>query len=237
VSDYSKSGVDLGKLRRYHEIAKAYFKAGEVGVGHYANAVKLGDYYLSIHVDGVVTKTLLALQTGIIEPVAQDCLAMNTNDLACVGSNPLIAVDYLALERPNDELVSRVMKGLKEAAERAEVLILGVKDVDEAYRKYRELGVKTLVYKMGSKGAVAVKEGEKVGVEAFNIVVEDPVGAGDAMAGTFVALYLKGYDIGRALKLASLSSALVVTVRSDNEIIPRLEKAERVLRELQGDPR
>ncbi|MGC9106297.1 MAG: phosphoribosylformylglycinamidine cyclo-ligase, partial [Thermoprotei archaeon] len=101
------------------------FKAGEVGVGHYANAVKLGDYYLSIHVDGVVTKTPLALQTGIIEPVAQDCLAMNTNDLACVGSKPLIAVDYLALERPNDELVSRVMKGLKEAAERAEVLILG----------------------------------------------------------------------------------------------------------------
>ncbi|MGC9106552.1 MAG: hypothetical protein ACP5HQ_09110, partial [Thermoprotei archaeon] len=50
VSDYSKSGVDLGKLRQYHEIAKAYFKAGEVGVGHYANAVKLGDYYLSIHV-------------------------------------------------------------------------------------------------------------------------------------------------------------------------------------------
>ncbi|MGC9104992.1 MAG: bifunctional 2-dehydro-3-deoxygluconokinase/2-dehydro-3-deoxygalactonokinase [Thermoprotei archaeon] len=114
-------------------------------------------------------------------------------------------------------------------------IILGVKDVDEAYRKYRELGVKTLVYKMGSKGAVAVKEGEKVSVGAFNVVVEDPVGAGDAMAGTFVALYLKGYDLGRALKLASLTSALVVTVRGDNEIIPRLEEAERVLRELEGE--
>ncbi len=125
MSEYSKAGVDLDKLKAYHELAKATFRSGEIGVGHYANAIKLGDYYLSIHVDGVGTKTLLALKTGIIEPVAQDCLAMNTNDLACIGSRPIVAVDYLALEKHDDELVERVMKGLKRASEEAEVQILG----------------------------------------------------------------------------------------------------------------
>jgi phosphoribosylformylglycinamidine cyclo-ligase len=125
VSEYSKSGVDLGKIRRYHELVKGTFGGGEIGVGHYANAIKLGNHYLSIHVDGVGTKTLLALQTGIIEPVAQDCLAMNTNDLACVGSRPIIAVDYLALEGPNDELVERIIRALKKASEEAEVEIVG----------------------------------------------------------------------------------------------------------------
>ena len=125
MSEYSKSGVDLGKLRSYHELAKSLFKTGEIGVGHYANALKLGDYYISVHVDGVGTKTLLALKTGIIEPVSQDCLAMNTNDLACIGSKPIAAVDYLALEKHDDELVSRILRGLSQASREAEVEILG----------------------------------------------------------------------------------------------------------------
>ena len=110
--------------------------------------------------------------------------------------------------------------------------ILGVTEPDEAFRKYRELGVKVLLYKLGSRGAVAFRESEKVSVPALNVSVEDPVGAGDAMAGTFTALYLRGYPLEKALKVASLASALVVTVRGDNEIIPRTEDAERVLREL-----
>jgi len=113
-------------------------------------------------------------------------------------------------------------------------VVLGVTEPEEAYRKYKEMGVKVLLYKLGKRGAIVFSEGKEVRVPAFDVIVEDPVGAGDAMAGTFVALYLRGYDLEKALKVASLASALVVTVRGDNEIIPRIEEAERTLKELEG---
>lgn len=126
MSEYKKSGVDLDKLRSYHNLASTFFsKSGVLKIGHYANAIKFGDRYLAMHVDGVGTKTLLALKTGIIEPTGVDCIAMNVNDLVCVGAVPLAGVDYLALEKPMDDVVEKVMKGLKNGADEANIEILG----------------------------------------------------------------------------------------------------------------
>jgi len=96
-----------------------------IGIGHYGGGIRLGDKHLIMHVDGVGTKTVLALKTGIIEPTGIDCVAMNVNDIVCVGAKPIALVDYLALEKPMDDVVQKVIKGLKEGAKEANVEIVG----------------------------------------------------------------------------------------------------------------
>lgn len=127
MSEYSKSGVDLNKLRSYHSFISSYLSSSNlpIKIGHYAGAVKLGDKYIVMHVDGVGTKTLLALKTGIIEPTGVDCVAMNVNDIACVGAKPIALVDYLALEKPMDDVVEKVVRGLKHGAEESQAIIVG----------------------------------------------------------------------------------------------------------------
>ncbi|WP_221288136.1 phosphoribosylformylglycinamidine cyclo-ligase [Stygiolobus caldivivus] len=127
VSDYTKAGVDLDKLRGYHSFISSYLSSSElpIKIGHYAGAIKVGDKYIVMHVDGVGTKTLLALKTGIIEPTGIDCVAMNVNDIACVGARPLALVDYLALEKPMDDVVEKVMKGLKKGSDESNVVVVG----------------------------------------------------------------------------------------------------------------
>ncbi len=110
-------------------------------------------------------------------------------------------------------------------------ILLNISDPDEAYKRYKELGVKVLLYKLGSKGAVAFKDDIKVFREAYKVPVEDPTGAGDAMAGTFVSLHLRGKDIEYSLEHGIVASTLVVTVRGDNEITPTTEDVERFLKE------
>ncbi|MFB6489643.1 MAG: bifunctional 2-dehydro-3-deoxygluconokinase/2-dehydro-3-deoxygalactonokinase [Thermoproteus sp. AZ2] len=142
------------------------------------------------------------------------------------------------LWRSPDEAREAVLKALKAGVEVLVTdpddtkILLGVSEPAEAYRRYKELGVNVLVYKEGARGAYVFWEGGSYFRPAFNVRVEDPTGAGDAMAGTFVALYLKGVDPRRALDAASAASALVVGVRGDNESIPTPEDAEEFLRSI-----
>lgn len=129
MTEYSKSGVDLDKLHSYHkdiakEISKTY-KNTILGAGHYSGVIDLNGLKIAIHTDGVGTKSLLALKTGIIEPIGIDCVAMNVNDLISIGAKPIAIVDYLALEKPMDDVVSKVISGLIKGAEEAGTEIVG----------------------------------------------------------------------------------------------------------------
>jgi phosphoribosylformylglycinamidine cyclo-ligase len=59
------------------------------------------------------------------DTVGIDCVAMNANDVLCVGATPAIFVDYLAVERLNPETVEQIAKGLAEGARQAGVAIVG----------------------------------------------------------------------------------------------------------------
>lgn len=111
-------------------------------------------------------------------------------------------------------------------------IALGATDPDEVYKRYRELGVQILLYKEGPRGAYVFYEGARYFKPAYDVRVEDPTGAGDAMAGTFVALYLRGMSPERALDHATAAAALVVAARGDNEAVPGPEEAEELLKAL-----
>jgi len=79
---------------------------------------------LALHADGVGTKVLVAEACGKYDTIGIDCVAMNVNDIICVGAEPLAMVDYLALEKPRPRLVADIMKGLQEGARQAGVAIV-----------------------------------------------------------------------------------------------------------------
>jgi phosphoribosylformylglycinamidine cyclo-ligase len=69
--------------------------------GHYANVVRIDD------------------RTGI------DCVAMNVNDVICVGAEPLAMVDYLAVDKADPEIARAIGVGLAAGADRAGIEIVG----------------------------------------------------------------------------------------------------------------
>jgi phosphoribosylformylglycinamidine cyclo-ligase len=94
--------------------------------GHYASVLKLTDTLgLAVCCDGVGTKLLVAELTGRWETVGIDCVAMNVNDIICVGAEPVALVDYIAVERPDPEVLRAIGVGLKAGAEAAGIEIPG----------------------------------------------------------------------------------------------------------------
>lgn len=140
MSSYKSSGVDIqGADAWVEKIAGQLGVAGSAelrakvksGIGAYAAVYALGDQqWLATSCDGVGTK-LLWTQEGLgrIEDLAQDLIAMNANDLLCVGARPLLFLDYLAvgsLALVSDQgPLKGFIGGLSRAAAESEMIVVG----------------------------------------------------------------------------------------------------------------
>ena len=80
---------------------------------------------IALSTDGVGTKLVLAEQLGRWDTVGIDCVAMNVNDVVCVGAEPLAMVDYLAVDRADPEVAGAIGVGLARGAELAGIEIVG----------------------------------------------------------------------------------------------------------------
>ena len=67
----------------------------------------------------------MAEQAGRYDTVGIDCVAMNVNDIVCVGAEPIALLDYLAVEQADPEVMRQIAVGLKRGAELAGVEIPG----------------------------------------------------------------------------------------------------------------
>lgn len=109
------AGIDTGKPSR-----------AVMGSGHYANVMKLDETRgLALSTDGVGSKVILAEQLGRFDTVGIDCIAMNVNDLICVGAEPIALVDYIAVETADPEQLRQIAEGLKVGAEQSGIEIPG----------------------------------------------------------------------------------------------------------------
>ena len=94
--------------------------------GHYAAVLALDDRLgIALSTDGVGTKILLAEQLGRYDTVGIDCVAMNVNDVICVGAEPIAMLDYLAVERADPDVCEQLGVGLARGAELAGIEIPG----------------------------------------------------------------------------------------------------------------
>ncbi len=128
---YSRAGVDLNEHRRMHRLAQKIMeeiseKLGiKVSFEGYGSSVKIGNMNLVMHTDGVGTKTIVLKELDKLDVAGWDCVAMNVNDVACVGSRPVLLTDYISMPRAETEAFSKIIKGIGEASERAKVLLVG----------------------------------------------------------------------------------------------------------------
>lgn len=121
----SKSVARIGgMLRKTFEYRGAGMGRVLLDLGYYANVIDLGNNTgLAISTDGVGTKILVAQAMDKYDTVGIDCVAMNVNDLLCVGATPLSLVDYIAVETADSEFIAELVKGLCAGAEQANISI------------------------------------------------------------------------------------------------------------------
>ena len=131
---YRDSGVDTGRIRGVQKsigelisVTHKMLALGKVtsGFGHYAGLVKLANQTIALHADGVGTKVIIAQMMNKFNTVGIDCVAMNVNDVICVGAQPVAFIDYIALRHPNEWLVQEITKGLVKGAQQSKMAIVG----------------------------------------------------------------------------------------------------------------
>jgi phosphoribosylformylglycinamidine cyclo-ligase len=94
--------------------------------GHYASVIKIDERTgIALSTDGVGTKLLIAEQLGRFDTVGIDCVAMNVNDVICVGAEPLAMLDYIAVPTADAGICEEIGVGLARGAELAGVEIPG----------------------------------------------------------------------------------------------------------------
>jgi phosphoribosylformylglycinamidine cyclo-ligase len=135
VSDaYAAAGVDTREADRGVAALVAALSRIDTGrerlnvslPGHYASVIRIADNLgVALATDSVGSKVIIAEETGRFDTIGIDCVAMNVNDLVCVGAEPLALLDYLAVEHADERMLGEIGEGLRAGAELASVEIPG----------------------------------------------------------------------------------------------------------------
>ncbi|MCX8174740.1 MAG: phosphoribosylformylglycinamidine cyclo-ligase [Candidatus Micrarchaeota archaeon] len=192
MATYSSAGVDVKKVKGIHAaINETIFSCAADYViplkGHYAGLFRVGRKTLAIHCDGVGTKVLVADALGKYDTVGIDCVAMNANDIICVGAKPLVFVDSIALAKEDGELVCGIISGLLEGCRQAGCSLVGgetaiMPDIIKGGKKPFDL----------SGTVVGVVEGKPISGESMR--------AGDLVVGLASSgIHSNGYTLARRL--------------------------------------
>jgi phosphoribosylformylglycinamidine cyclo-ligase len=173
------------------------------GFGHYAGLIELTDTLaLAIATDGVGSKILVAELAGRYDRLGIDLVAMNANDLICVGAEPLVLVDYIATERLDAAVLAELGRGLLEGARQAGITVPAgeIAQLPEMIRGARTASGIDLV-------------GTCVGtVDRRRLLTGERVTEGDVVVGLAASgLHSNGYTLARRVLLADAGLDLAAT--------------------------
>lgn len=129
---YRDAGVDIAQADKLVELIRKLNPKGSSQIGPFAGLFDLTeilrdytDPVLVSSTDGIGTKTRLALEYKKFEGLGQDLVAMNVNDLVCLGARPLFFLDYYATAQLDLEMSREIFTGLVRACDQAGCVLIG----------------------------------------------------------------------------------------------------------------
>src|SRR5271166_4996157 len=132
---HKAAGVDIAAaqsgLDRIIEQVKGTWPASDgigavkLDIGYFANVIDIGGIGLAITTDGVGSKSIIAQMLRRYDTIGIDCVAMNVNDVICVGAQPISMVDYIAVDRADADMLGAIAIGLAAGAKQAGISISG----------------------------------------------------------------------------------------------------------------
>jgi phosphoribosylformylglycinamidine cyclo-ligase len=131
---YRSSGVDIRAgeeaVRLIKKDAESTYIPGVLGsLGGFAGLFELPkdleDPVLVTATDGVGTKLLLAQETGRLNTVGIDLVAMSVNDVLTIGARPILFLDYVAVGRLVPAEMAEIVAGVAEGCRQAGCALVG----------------------------------------------------------------------------------------------------------------
>ena len=232
--DYASSGVDIDAegaavASLVGALSTSIRKKGDFGApvplpGGFGGIIEFGDYRLALATDGVGSKLMIANELQRYDGVGIDCVAMNVNDLLCVGAEPIAFVDYIAVPKTDTNTHAILGKSLAEACNRARVTLAGGETATLP-------GIVTELDLSGTALGWFPKGGAITGAEIQN---------GDIMIGLpSSGVHSNGYTLVRAIVERSGNSLIEkcpFDSNHDNRVIERFEEGDITLGEVLLNP-
>jgi len=132
---YADAGVDIDAgnalVERIKPAAAATRRAGTMsGLGGFGalfdlKAAGYSDPVLVAATDGVGTKLRIAIDTGLVDTIGIDLVAMCVNDLVCQGAEPLFFLDYFATGKLDVDQATRIISGIAAGCKATNCALIG----------------------------------------------------------------------------------------------------------------
>lgn len=132
---YAEAGVDIDAgnrlVDRIKPAAKSTLRPGTMGgLGGFGalfdlKAAGYSDPILVAATDGVGTKLRIAIDTGNVDTIGIDLVAMCVNDLVCQGAEPLFFLDYFATGKLDVDQAARIVTGIAEGCRACGAALIG----------------------------------------------------------------------------------------------------------------
>ncbi|MBN2120841.1 MAG: phosphoribosylformylglycinamidine cyclo-ligase [Candidatus Omnitrophica bacterium] len=141
---YRKAGVDIDKAEQFLKAIRHFIRPSLSHMEAFGSLFDLEKalkkYKKPVLVsssDGVGTKLKIAQQLQVHNTVGVDLVAMNTNDIVCLGAKPLFFLDYIACGSLKPLVLTRVVRGIAKGLRQSECLLLGgeTAEMPGMYRK------------------------------------------------------------------------------------------------------
>lgn len=228
-----KSGINIGHIER-EEISTGIAvinvdKNGDNNIVVILGANELVDKaYLHRHREAFKEAEIILFQLEIPLDTVKEGLRMSKEMGKTTILNPAPAMELddeiiknIDILIPNEHELGRIAKMKvwnNESIIRASNLLLGK-------------GIKKIIVTLGKRGVFYIDGRENVFIPAYKVKAIDTTAAGDSFIGGFLASYVEGRDIKKAIDLGQKTAALAIQKIGAQSSIPSREEVEKFKQE------